>query len=109
MPSSVGVSNQVSVSIGVIDILSRAITKRGSGFPMIWKHPAGNEAAKDATRRAIEARLKDPQAQIMMPVIQEMSSVELAQATDISLTTQEQDLYRKAIQVISDYLAGTKQ
>lgn len=108
MPNSETVSNQVSLAIGVIDVFSRAITKRGRSFPMVWKYQSGNEAAKEATMRAIETRLKEPQAQIMMPVIQEMPSVELQSATDISLTTQERDLYRQAIRVVSDYLAGTK-
>lgn len=96
--------NRVAVAIEVIDTLSCAITKRGSGFPMIWKYPAGNEAAEEATRNAIERRLKEPTVQIMMPVIQEMPSIELQSATDISLTTQERDLYRQAIAVVSNYL-----
>jgi len=100
--------NHVVVAIEAIDTLSRAITKRGSGFPIIWKYPADNEAAKEAIQQAILDRLKDRQSQIMMPTIQEMPSVELQSATDISLTTQERDLYRQAIQVVTDYLAGAK-
>lgn len=108
MPNSETVSNQVSLAIGVINILSRAITKRGSGFPMIWKYPAGNQSARESVELAAREYMKDRAAQIVMPVIQEMPSVELQSATDISLTTQERDLYRQAIRVVSDYLAGTK-
>ena len=108
MPNCETASNQVSLAIGVIDILSRAITKRGSGFPMLWKYPAGNEVVEEATRQAILTRMKNPQSQIMMPVNQDLPSVELQSATDMSLTTQEQSLYHQAIRIVSDYLAGTR-
>jgi hypothetical protein len=103
MPSET-VSNQVSLAIGVIDILSRAVTKRGSGFPMILKYPASNDAANEA----LLDKLKDPHAQVVMPLIQEMRPVELQSATDICLTSEERTLYRQAIQTVANYLAGTK-
>jgi len=102
-------NDRIAISREIVNLFANTITQRGTQFPLIWKYPFASLAAKEATREAILARLKDQQSQIMMPSDQEIPSVELQSATDISLTTQERSLYQQAIKIVSDYLAGTEE